>query len=87
MYKAVELDATSKRRTGREYELAAETRQAAIDALLALLARTLDSVQVDPSRTLMHVGETLWTLVAVRASGGGEAPSLRRGGAKHKTVR
>lgn len=88
-FKAVEVDAVTRQRTGRELTLEVETRQAAVDALLDRLARPPAEAQVDPTRTLVHVDRSLWTIVAARApvEAEGESPSLRRGGAKHKRVR
>ena len=86
-FKAVEVDALTRQRTGREFTLQVDTRQAAVDALLDRLARQADEAQVDPTRTLVHVDRSLWTIVATRAAVERESPSLRRGGAKHKRVR
>jgi hypothetical protein len=88
-FKAIELDAQTRQRTGREFTLTADTRQAAIDQLLEHLAVTADQARVDPTRTLVRVADRLWTLVIVRSSvmPGADAPSVRRGGAKHKHVR
>jgi hypothetical protein len=87
-FKAIELDATTRQRTGRDFVLAAETRQAAIDQLLERLSMSADAAQVDPTRTLIRVDDRLWTLVAVReVARNVEPPSQRRGGAKHKHVR
>ncbi|MBV9897006.1 MAG: hypothetical protein JO020_22815 [Chloroflexi bacterium] len=88
MFKAIEVDAASRQRTGRDLALDADSRQAAIDLLLAELKVPPESAHVDPSRTVVRVGEHLWTVV--RASVKPETaadPSLRRGGAKHKQVR
>jgi hypothetical protein len=88
MFKAIELDATSRQRTGRELALEADNRQAAVEALLVALGLAPAAAVVDPSRTMVRVGEGLWTLV--RTTAGPETPadpSLRRGGAKHKQVR
>jgi hypothetical protein len=87
IFKAIELDATSRRRTGREYELAGGTRQEAIATLLGLLQVTPDQVEVDPGRTIVIVGASLWTLVAIRPPDAATNPSQRRAGAKHKRVR
>jgi hypothetical protein len=86
-FKAIELDAVSRQRTGQEYGLAAENRQEAITELLRLLDATLEAARIDPSRTLVQVNSRLWTIVGSRADGSGESPSLRRAGAKHKRVR
>ena len=86
-FKAIETDARSRQRSGQEHVLEAETRQAAIDALLERLGISADAVQVDPSRTVVRFGESLWTLVAVRRAEHTVSSSLRRAGAKHKRVR
>jgi hypothetical protein len=87
-FKLVELDSTTRRRTGREYRFEVETRQAAIDALLHELGLSADRVRVDPTRTLVEMGPSLWTVVAMsRTSQQAVAASLRRAGAKHKRVR
>ena len=87
IFKAIELDSTSRKRTGREFGLDAETRQVAISALLELLGVTADQVEVDPTRTVVKLGTSLWTLVRVSTESSVETPSLRRAGAKHKRVR
>ena len=87
MFTAIELDATSRQRTGRAYALDAETRQAAIDALLRRLGTSPSQARVDPTRTLVDVGGSLWTIVGARADAARAAPGLRRAGAKHKRVR
>jgi hypothetical protein len=88
MFKAIELDAASRQRTGREFTLEADHRQAAIDALLGRLHVAPEAAVVDPSRTLVRIGERLWTLVRTAAAAERATdPSLRRGGAKHKQVR
>jgi hypothetical protein len=86
-FKAIELDASSRQRTGQEYALAAENRQEAIAELLRLLNATLDAARIDPSRTLVQVNAQLWTIVGLTAAPSAESPSLRRAGAKHKRVR
>jgi hypothetical protein len=86
-FKAIELDSSTRQRTGRELALEAETRDAAIAALLTELAVPRPAARVDPTRTLVEVDGRLWTIVAVRPAATREAPSLRRGGAKHKHVR
>ena len=87
-FKAIELDALTRRRTGREHALSASTRQAAIDQLFELLSVGPPRAQVDPTRTLIRVDDRLWTLVNVRSNvPEAEAPSVRRAGAKHKHVR
>ena len=86
-FKAVELDA-ARRRTGRALQFEVDTREAAIAALLAELGVASDVARVDPTRTLVQLDSTLWTLVHVtRTSLEATPASLRRGGAKHKQVR
>ena len=87
MFKAIELEATSRKRTGREYTLDGETRQEAIDDLLRQLGKRPSEARVDPTRTVVEVGGSLWTVVAARADAARDAPGLRRAGAKHKRVR
>jgi hypothetical protein len=88
-FKAIELDASSRQRTGREYVLSGATRQAAIDELFDVLSISPDDAQVDPTRTLIRVNDRLWTLVSLRSDvvQDARAPSVRRGGAKHKHIR
>jgi hypothetical protein len=86
-FKAIELDATTRQRTGRQFELDADTRAAAIDALLSHLGVAADAARVDPTRTLVQIGDTRWSIVAVQKTVVTENASLRRGGAKHKQVR
>jgi hypothetical protein len=87
-FKAIELDAVSRRRTGLEYVLSAESRQEAIAELLRLLGSTVEAARIDPSRTLVQVNTQLWTIVGSSAAApSAESPSLRRAGAKHKRVR
>jgi hypothetical protein len=85
-FKAVEVDAASRRRTGREFVLSATTRDGAITELLAHLGVPADHARVDPSRTLIELNEALWTIVAAPRSEANEL-GLRRAGAKHKRVR
>jgi hypothetical protein len=87
MFKAIEVNATSRRRTGREWALDADTRHGAVDALLRLLGKTLSEARVDPSRTVVQVETSLWTIVATAAPAPAESAALRRAGAKHKRVR
>jgi hypothetical protein len=87
-FKAIELDAVSRRRTGQEYALTAKNRQEAITELLRLLNSTPEAARIDPSRTLVQVNAQLWTIVGLNAAApAAESPSLRRAGAKHKRVR
>jgi hypothetical protein len=88
IYKAIELERDTRRRTGRELQFAVETRQSALEELLRALHVAPDAAHVDPTRTLVEVDGALWTLVAARAARL-DAPtsSLRRAGAKHKNVR
>lgn len=86
-FKAIEVDAGSGRRTGREYTLEVASRQAAVEALLGMLGKTTVDAHVEPSRTLVQVDASLWTIVDASATAMRESPSLRRAGAKHKRVR
>jgi len=68
--------------------LDADNRQSAIDALLAHLQVPPASAVVDPSRTMVRIGERLWTLVrSTPLEEGGLSGAQRRAGAKHKQVR
>jgi hypothetical protein len=88
VFKAIEVDAASRQRTGRELTLEADNRQAAVEALLAELGVAPETAVVDPSRTLVRIGERLWTLVRTTpVQEPGLSGSLRRAGAKHKQVR
>jgi hypothetical protein len=87
MFKAIELDADSRQRTGREYALATETRQEAILELLRLVGRSPSEARIDPTRTLVQTAGQLWTIVGARAAAPEDAPGVRRAGAKHKRVR
>jgi hypothetical protein len=87
MFKAIEVDATSHQRTGREVSLSADNRQAAVEALLNELGVPQESAIVDPSRTMVRLGDRLWTLVSAAATPTEDSASLRRAGAKHKRVR
>jgi hypothetical protein len=90
-FKAIELDASSRRRTGREHAFDCQTRQEAITALLELLDVDPTVAGVDPTRTIVQVGGSLWTIVVSQPPPqprvGKAGASLRRGGAKHKNVR
>jgi hypothetical protein len=88
IFKAIELDPASRQRTGREYALKAETRQAAIDELLGLLQIDAAEARIDPTRTLVQLHSQLWTIVGTPGSPPSADPSsLRRAGAKHRRVR
>jgi hypothetical protein len=88
LFKAIELDARSRERTGRQHVLAADTRQAAIDALLELLGKSAEQARIDPTRTLVQLDDQLWTMVAASTPPADDSSSsLRRAGAKHKRVR
>ena len=87
MFKAIELDPGSRRRTGREYALDAGTRQEAVDQLLRQLGIAPSDARIDPTRTIVQTERQLWTIVARRPAAPDEAPTLRRAGAKHKRVR
>ncbi len=91
-FKAIELDAVSRQRTGRELSFEAATRDDAIELLLGALGASADRARVDPTRTLVELGGQRWTIVAAPPAPAEAAPvsepaSLRRGGAKHKRVR
>jgi hypothetical protein len=87
-FKAIELDAVSRQRTGREVVLDAATRAQAIAELLRQLEVAPERAHIDPSRTLVQVDSALWTLVAVAAPAAiDDSPAMRRAGAKHKRVR
>ena len=87
-FKAIELDAVSRQRTGRELVLEVETRAQAIAELLRQLAVAVEAAHIDPSRTLVQFDSQLWTIVAhMRPAAADDSPSLRRAGAKHKRVR
>jgi len=89
--KAIQLDAVTHQRTGREVALAAETRQAAVDELLAVLRVTSGEARVDPTRTMVQLPAELWTIVGSATAGPPRADqtagALRRAGAKHRHVR
>jgi len=85
--KAVELDPSTRQRTGRDVLLQATTRQAAIDELLTTLGISSDQARVDPTRTLVDVGDHLWTIVATPPKEPEVNAALRRAGAKHRRVR
>jgi hypothetical protein len=87
VFKAIELDASSKQRTGRELALPVETRQEAIEELLQQLPIDPAEARVDPTRTMVATAGQLWTIVGARAAAPPVAPGLRRAGAKHKRVR
>ncbi|GAC1318998.1 MAG: hypothetical protein NVSMB2_14040 [Chloroflexota bacterium] len=87
-FRLIELHPRTKQRTGRQYDLDGQTRQAALDEALGLLDATSETAMVDPTRTLIEVHSELWTLVGTSAApGGGDSSALRRAGAKHKRVR
>ena len=87
-FKAIQLDPVSRQRTGHELALGAETRQAAVAELLALLQVTLGDVRIDPTRTLVQLPTELWTIVGGSLSPASTDPAgLRRAGAKHRRVR
>jgi hypothetical protein len=87
-FKAVELERASRRRTGREFQFEADSRQAAIEALLLTLGVAPELAHVDPTRTLVQLDERLWTIVPqADPSEERESAAQRRAGAKHKRVR
>src|SRR6266851_5742867 len=87
VFKAIEVDAASRQRTGREHALDVQTRQEAIDELLRRLGMASSEARVDPTRTVVETAGHLWTIVATRAATPPEASGVRRAGAKHKRVR
>jgi hypothetical protein len=86
-FKAIELDRLSRQRTGRELTFETGSRDAAIDALLSSLGAGREAALIDPTRTLVEVAGSRWTLVAAREPEAPVPPGLRRAGAKHKRVR
>lgn len=88
-FRAIELDRTSRKPTGRRHTLEGRGRDEAIAALLALLGLAPAAAQVDPSRTLVDLGTSLWTLVntSPASAASTEPPGLRRAAAKHRHVR
>jgi hypothetical protein len=85
-FRAIELDRLSRRPTGRRHELEAAGRDAAIAALLATLGTLPDAARIDPTRTLVDLGTSLWTIVGVTRAAVTESAGLRRAGAKHRRV-
>jgi hypothetical protein len=83
-FKAIEVE--GGHRTGREFQFEVDTRQAAIDALVASLGIAPESAHADPARTLVQIGDARWSIVAQQKTVLTEASALRRGGAKHKQV-
>jgi hypothetical protein len=87
-FKAIQLDAATRQRTGRQFVLAAVSRQAAVEELLALLNANTSDARIDPTRTLVQLSAELWTIVGVpSAPPTTESSGLRRAGAKHRRVR
>jgi predicted phage tail protein len=86
-FKAIELDGVTRQRTGREFHFDLQTRQESIDALLAELRVSPEAATVDPTRSLVLIGDTRWSIVSAAKAVVTESASLRRGGAKHKQVR
>jgi len=86
-FKAIELDGVTRQRTGREFQFETESRQASIDALLVELGVSPEAATVDPTRSLVLIGDTRWSIVSAAKAVVTESASLRRGGAKHKQVR
>ena len=86
-FKAIETDPRTRQRTGRSFDLDAGSRDGAIAALLAALGAAPESAHSDPGRTLVEIGGSRWTLVALGSIDEQVEPSLRRAGAKHKHVR
>ena len=88
-FKAIQLDAGTRQRTGREVALTAETRQGAVDELLGLLQVNVSDARIDPTRTMLQLPAELWTIVGVAntPSPPDDPSALRRAGAKHRRVR
>ena len=87
-FKAIELDRTSRRPTGRAELLDGRGRDAAIAALLDRLGLSPAQARTDPTRTLVDLGTSLWTIVRLNEIvAATEPPELRRAGAKHRRVR
>ena len=88
-FRAIELDRTSRKPTGRRHTLDGRGRDEAIAALLGVLGVAPESARVDPSRTLVDLGGSLWTLVNTSPgqASATEPPALRRAAAKHRRVR
>jgi hypothetical protein len=86
-FRAIELDRLSRKPTGQRHELDAPGRDGAIAALLDLLHVAPDTARIDPTRTLVDVGTSMWTIVSVTRASVSESAGLRRAGAKHRRVR
>lgn len=87
-FKAIELDRTRGTPTGRTHLLEGRGRDDAIANLLESLGVAAAAARVDPSRTLVDVGTSLWTLVQRPTAEPPPAPpGLRRAAAKHRHVR
>ena len=87
-FKAIELDRISRRPTGRAELLDGRGRDEAIAALLDRLGLSPAQARTDPTRTLVDLGASLWTIVRLNeAVAATEPPELRRAGAKHRRVR
>jgi hypothetical protein len=85
-FKAVELDRTSRKPTGRAESFEADGRAAAVAHLLDGLGVAPATARVDPSRTLVDTGAALWTIVQLTRPSSVEPPALRRAAAKHRHV-
>ena len=86
-FRAIEVERASRRPTGRRHELEASTRDEAIAALLSELGVDATSARIDPTRTMVDLGPSLWTIVGIAATSVTESPGLRRAAAKHRRVR
>ena len=88
-FRAVEVEAVTRRPTGARHELEAASRTAAISQLLGLLGASAEQARVGPNGRIVQLGERAWLIVAVDGeSGSAEVPPhLRRAGAKHRQTR
>ncbi|MBV9173501.1 MAG: hypothetical protein JOZ81_25845 [Chloroflexi bacterium] len=85
-FRAIELERSSRKPTGRRHELDAPTRDLAIAVLLERLGVSPETARIDPTRTLLDLGTSLWTIVSVAPTSVNESAGLRRAGAKHRRV-
>jgi hypothetical protein len=91
VFKAVEVDARSRRPTGLVHELQAASRGDAVARLLELLGEPARAARLGPNGRSVQVGDRAWLIVPTEAAaeGGPESASghFRRAGAKHRGVR
>jgi hypothetical protein len=85
-FRAVEVDAPTRRPTGLVHELVAASRAAAVDQLLGILGQPAASARIGPNARIIQVGDRAWLIVAVGDTPAAPevAPHLRRAGAKHR---